>query len=222
MADNFHPQIESNRRRLYPILKTAKRTPGVTKAYLTKDRLTINSATFTVNSLHLLPDNLKPEKLSQAEDDNTLLFWGRDSTFSNFHPSPFQINGKHYNCVEQYFCAKKATTFKVDSTAEAIMKETDPARQKRLGNQVNNFQTPVWNNVMEQVMEEGLHAKFTQNAALKKKLLSTRGKLIGEAAPVDKVWGTGCKLCSKDVLKSNLWQGKNLLGKLLMKVRDSL
>ena len=221
VSENFHPQVEANRRKLFPIFKAAKHIPGITKAFLVKDRLVINSATYTVDTLHLLPDNLKPETTSKKENESTLVFFGKDSLFSNFHPTPFTIDGTTYNCVEQYFCYKKAVTFNDEESARLIMETSEPAKQKSLGRKIKNFHSAAWKNMMEQTMEEGIQAKFTQNHEFKDKLLKTRGKILGEASPRDNIWGIGLGLHSGEVLDSHAWKGSNLLGKLLMKVRDS-
>ena len=49
------------------------------------------------------------------------------------------------------------------------------------------------------------------------------GKLVLlEANPFDKFWGIGTSLFDTSVWSENKWNGKNMLGKLLMKVRESL
>jgi len=55
-------------------------------------------------------------------------------------------------------------------------------------------------------MFKGLRAKF-RSEALRRKLLSTGDAVIHEDNPADKFWGSG---------------GDDMLGKLLMQVRDEL
>ena len=111
--------------------------------------------------------------------------------------------------------------FNDEDTASKILKESNPAQQKRLGSNVRNFNKNVWSKAMPNIMENGVFAKYDQNPELKKKLLSTKGKIIGEASPKDNVWGIGMSMHSKTALDNKTWTGSNLLGKILMKIRDN-
>lgn len=46
--------------------------------------------------------------LSYDQKQKLLMFYGRDTIYSNFRPSPFQLDGVEFNCVEQYFQYQKA------------------------------------------------------------------------------------------------------------------
>ena len=46
--------------------------------------------------------------------------------------------------------------------------------------------------------------------------------IFAEAAPWDKVWGIGLGPYDPDSSDIHTWNGENLLGRALMKVRDSL
>jgi len=50
---------------------------------------------------------------------------------------------------------------------------------------------------------------------LKKMLLETEDSILVEASPYDEVWG----IKSQDISK---WNGQNLLGFILMEVRDAI
>ncbi|CAG8778813.1 7980_t:CDS:1, partial [Acaulospora morrowiae] len=64
------------------------------------------------------------------------------------------------------------------------------------------------------VMLTALRAKFTQNEDLKEILLGTGDSQLVEASPTDSYWG--------NARKSDGTEGKNMLGILLMQVRDEL
>ena len=68
-------------------------------------------------------------------------------------------------------------------------------------------------------MCEGNRAKFAQHPNLRRFLLDTGNRILVEASPVDKIWGIG--LAQDDPRAQNplQWQGLNLLGFALMKVR---
>lgn len=69
-------------------------------------------------------------------------------------------------------------------------------------------------------MLDVLRAKFSQNPALKDYLVATGDAILVEAAPKDKIWGIGMGENNPDVGDSKKWNGRNLLGKALMEVRD--
>jgi ribA/ribD-fused uncharacterized protein len=69
-----------------------------------------------------------------------------------------------------------------------------------------------WEEVKVDIMEEALMAKFGQNSDIRDVLLSTQDKFIAEHTARDKYWGDGGKKGT----------GKNMLGRLLMKVRTRL
>ena len=77
---------------------------------------------------------------------------------------------------------------------------------------------PGWDtdDVKIRLMKELVSLKFKQNPRLKALLLSTGSLPIVERSPTDGVWGDANKK------KPELGPGRNLLGKLLVEVRDGL
>lgn len=71
-------------------------------------------------------------------------------------------------------------------------------------------------------MVKGLKAKFQQNEYLKRALKSTGSDDIIFADVDNVVWGAGLNAFSNDITDPQKWKGKNLLGKALKEVRDSL
>ena len=63
-------------------------------------------------------------------------------------------------------------------------------------------------------------SKFTYNKDLQDKLISTGDKYLAEDSPWDKVWGIGTK--SSKLKESRKWPGKNLLGIILMEIRNEM
>ena len=160
-----------------------------------------------------------------------LFFWGYQpskdgsiskSCFSQWWKSDFLENMDLYCCTEQYMMAGKAKLFNDEEVFEEIMKCKDPKKIKSLGRKVKNFDEEKWNKAKIDIVFKGNYLKFTQNKDLKEFLLSTGNRIIVEASPYDAVWGI--KMSEKDEFVNNplKWKGENLLGFILMEVRDKI
>ena len=160
--------------------------------------------------------------------DNTLYFYNQNhgdyKCFSQFFLSTFtmEYDGQvvEYNCAEQHHHQQKALLFNDHETAAKIMTKSSPAEQKRLGRLVKNFNQKVWLDNCYDIARRCNIAKFSQNPDLLEVLVSTRGKSLAEASTEDCVWGIGISAAqSKSRVK---WRGQNLLGKVLMDIRDNV
>jgi len=153
---------------------------------------------------------------------NFTFFWQNRSPFSNWYPSKFSCNGVDYTRGEQYMMHQKALLFGDTSVAEAIMLTDNPKEQKDLGRMVSNYDDKVWSAKRIDIMVEGLFEKFNQNENLKQALLDTGDTEIVEASPYDLIWGIGYTEDRPEAQDKSKWRGQNLLGIVLMKVRDKI
>ena len=154
--------------------------------------------------------------------DDFVFFWGPKSPFSNWYMCPFIHGGYEYNCAEQYMMYQKARLFKDFDVAEMIMEQSDPKKQRFLGRHVRGFVQSEWDSDCQSIMVSGLTSKFLQDTYCLNSLLDTGDKILVEASPYDKIWGIGLEADNPDALDPSKWQGKNLLGIVLMKVRDAI
>ena len=156
----------------------------------------------------------------------TIYFYGHkvDSKYpylSNFYKSTFiDDDNISYYCSEQYLMAQKALLMNDYDIYEKILQAETPIQCKKLGRKVKNWNQQLWNKNKCEIMFSALYYKFSQNYKLKQKLLATGDSILAEASPYDRIWGIGLSL--EDAKSGKQWRGENLLGKLLMKVRDSL
>ena len=148
-----------------------------------------------------------------------MYFDGEYAFLSNFYDSPIEfmtVDGKKMIAptVEHAFQAEKAM---FSAEQEAILKADTPGRAKRLGRHV--LLRPDWEDVKDKVMEEFVSRKF-RLPELRDKLLATgNANLVEGNTWHDSVWGI-CT-CPKCINNPNI-KGQNKLGKILMKVRDSI
>lgn len=130
--------------------------------------------------------------------------------------------GTNFNCAEQYMMYQKAKLFGDIEIAEMILDEPRPNRQQELGRMVSNFKEEIWNQWKYSIVLSGNILKFTQHSDLKKRLISTYPKVLVEASPYDIIWGVGLAASDDRILDEKNWLGQNLLGQVLMTVRDLL
>ena len=122
---------------------------------------------------------------------------------SNFYSAPVTYNGLTYSNNEAAFQAQKC----IDENDRARFVGLNPTDAKKLGRSVNLRKD--WEQIKRSVMEDVVRAKFKQNPDLSEKLRATKGLYLEEGNTWgDRVWGT--------VNGS----GANMLGIILMKVRD--
>lgn len=159
------------------------------------------------------------------EKKNVVFFYGVKNVngeFSNHYVREFVVNGNKFRCVEQYMMAQKALIFRDFETFNKIMNSKNPAEMKHLGREVKNFNAEKWDEVKVKVVKNAVFAKFSQNWDLRKMLLETGEKMIAESNPMDRTWGIGMCKSDKEVMnKMDEW-GENLLGKIMMEVREEL
>ena len=156
------------------------------------------------------------------ETDKFVFFWGSNDIYSNFYYSPFKHQGILFKWSEQAVMYRKAMLFSANNIAEQILKAQTPKECKELGrSRLIPFDDGVWQGFREEIYWDVLYDKFS-NSKLKAELLKTGSKTLAEASPYDKIWGIG--LSENDVRAEDprKWRGLNLLGEVLMRVREDL
>lgn len=128
--------------------------------------------------------------------------------FSNFSPHPIRLDGALWPTSEHYFQAQK---FHDAAYRERIRTTHSPMDAAILGRDRKQKLRNDWESVKVGVMHAALRAKFTQHADLAALLLSTGSAKLVEHTTNDSYWGDGGD-----------GRGRNLLGQLLMRVRDEL
>jgi len=142
----------------------------------------------------------------------TINFYGRRMPyfeFSNFYRSPIEINGRKWKTSEHYYQAMKFAGHQVH--VDAVWRTNTPMEAACIGRDRNRSMREDWDEVKDGVMYDALYAKFTQHENLKELLLGTGDAILVEHTVNDNYWGDGGD-----------GSGKNMLGKLLMVLRDDL
>ena len=182
----FNFETENSRRISRPILKAAKMKPEFRyKSRMESDKLVIDGKRYGVK--------LSPFEVTTKSNEDTLGFFGELCPFSNFYPVKFTYDGTLYSSSEQLIQHKKALYCGDNATANKILAAKTVIACKQLAYQIQNYDHQGWIDATKELCQDGICAKFEQNPALSRKLLSTGDKTLVESSR-DDVWETGIPL----------------------------
>lgn len=133
-----------------------------------------------------------------------MLFRGSLDFLSNMYNCTVEYNGCTYRCAESAFQAQKCA----DEEEKKLFNHIDGFLAKKYGKKVSLRKD--WNAVRVSIMEEIIREKFLQHPDLARKLAEVEGVISEDNYWKDTFWG----VCNGE--------GKNNLGKILMKIRDEL
>jgi ribA/ribD-fused uncharacterized protein len=142
----------------------------------------------------------KPVKFSGVSEKNGF--------FSNYAAFPIAIEGQTWPTAEHYVQARQFKDKKLD---KELVKYKSASIAVRLCRERADNRRSDWDKVKDNVMYDAVKAKFSQHEILKEKLLATGESPIVHAAPDNDYWGDGGD-----------GSGKNMMGKILMKIRKEL
>ncbi|MEA5514690.1 NADAR family protein [Nodularia sp. UHCC 0506] len=128
--------------------------------------------------------------------------------FSNFSPHGFELDNLYWYTSEHYFQAQKFIgTFHV----EKIRLVKTPKDAAKMGRDRSRPLRSDWGIVKDDIMRKAVLRKFETHQDIREILLATNQEEIVENSPIDYYWG-----CGYD------GSGKNMLGIILMEVREIL
>lgn len=145
-----------------------------------------------------------------------------EACLSQWWLAEFRIGKITYLTAEHWMMASKAQLFGDTDAWARVLSTRDPAKAKRAGRTVRNFDETIWAAVRFGLVVAGNYAKFSQNPDLRAFLTATADEVLVEASPYDGVWGVGLAASHRDVRDPSAWPGLNLLGFALMRVREQL
>lgn len=136
--------------------------------------------------------------------------WG---IFSNFAPTPLIVGGVKFKNAEQLFQIMK---FKDKEPIQAVYKAGNPKMTTKHWEKTHRRED--WGVMLVDAMKYCLQQKYEQSAEFKRKLEESKGKFIVEdqttfPQKTPNTWGV-----KRD---DNNFVGPNLLGRLLMELRDN-
>lgn len=207
---------------LYRVAEAASKFEQFRSARIFNYQLELDGKVYLPSQLEELPMEIRPSTLSTPRSENSLAFFTRKSILSNHFPSKFIIEGETFHTMEQYLAVKRAIFSNHPEMIRKAKTARDPRQAKYVLNTLKEDRSQEWYEGIEDILLQGLRAKFSQNSSLCSFLINTNQLLLGEASK-DPHWGIGMTLEDPEVLNSSLWLPEgNLLGRSLMKVRGEL
>lgn len=162
------------------------------------------------------------ERINKNEQFEYIFFYG-ESPWNQWSPCEFVIDDIQYSSSEQYMMAEKARLFNDPEMLLKIMSTDDCNKIKmEYGRNVRGYSDEVWFKHREKIVYDANYAKFTQNINFKQQLLNSGTQVLVEASPVDPIWGIGMWQDDERCLNPNEWGGLNLLGFVIMDVRETI
>lgn len=223
IKEDLPPKLRANMSALIRVSQIARIYPEEFHNVMIQDfQIFINGSNYTADQLESLPSRLRPLVTSTPGNINLVVFYGRDSKFSNHYQCRFNWDNKEFASVEQYLAFRRAGLAGRKDLANQAMRSQDEADAKRLMHILKLSNTePKWVEQRRDILLPGLIAKFSQNDYLLRYLLESEQRKLGEAS-TDTTWGIGLSLMDSYVLDSSKWVGENMLGTTLMDVRREL
>lgn len=133
---------------------------------------------------------------------------GEYGCFSNFSRHGFELDGAWWATSEHYFQAQK---FAGTHHVEEIRQANTPKEAAQMGRERSRPLRSDWQLVKDDIMRLAVLRKFETHADILMVLISTADELLVEKSPTDYYWGCGAD-----------GSGKNMLGVILMEVREIL
>jgi len=130
--------------------------------------------------------------------------------FSNFLPfdKPLPYGGLRFRTPEHFYQAMKTKDGGIRFEISGL---ATPMEAKRRGRKV--VLRDDWEDVKVDIMRYVLLHRFREGTEMRQRLMATEGEIVEWNHWHDKIWGK----CICDECQGN---GNNLLGKLLMEIRD--
>lgn len=151
------------------------------------------------------------EKEKRLKSDSYVIEKG-DNPLSNEYRCVFDVDGREYYSVHQYYAYQKAMYFKDDELASEILIQKIPKKNYYQSLRVKGYNEGEWLKVCDGIMEKGIRKKLESRSDIMEVLKDTGDQLIQEASFSDCYWAVDKK---RKV-------GKNKVGEILIKVRSEV
>lgn len=184
---------------LYKLANAASKFEDFNSAKVRDYQLELNGETYQITDLETVPEPIRPSTLSAPRSDTHLVFYSKHAPYSNHFPSKFTIQEQSFTSMEHFLALKRAEFSGNEELIQRARRIQDPLQAKIILNSLHDDHQEEWYNQIEELVLEGLRAKFTQDRQLHDQLCSTGKLTLGEASTNTR-WGIGMDLGNPEVL----------------------
>ena len=216
ISDDLSPE-ENNKLRDFKTIAAQAKSLGIA-AKVQNRAIVIDNVRYSHSELDSLPRNLSLANTKTVSLPTGIAFQSHHSYLSNMYMSHVSYRTHSFRSAEHAFAHTAAVTCGESDLAQLILATPDPYEAKRIAKPLKSKQ--AWANCKREILEEILLAKFQQNESIRRKLLSTGDAPLFEAT-TDLDFGCGFTLSERNKIGPTV-PGKNICGKLLVKIREAL
>lgn len=217
LNDDISDETRRNRKTVRDIAALAKQVGTEVKVH--DDGIIVGNNKYKHADLDLLPPEISVTKAKSREEPTGIYFQSEMSPYSNHYQSRFTDDqGQTFESVEQAFQFRKAMAHGKSQIANKILATRNLQEIHKLAKQLPT--NKKWSDSELNTMQNLVTHKLTQNSYIRNLLLAS-GNAEFHKATGNKKWGTGAELSSK-ALMNGAWEGRDLLGQVLEKVRATL
>ena len=218
----YTADVEYQWKCLRPILTAARKIPSMKKkCKLEGATLKIRGKNYNLKTLHKLPPEMNPFKLSSKTNEETKIlgFFGQLNPLSHFHDAPFTCDGIKFHSSEQFTQYQKVQFAKDTASCNRILTAETALECKNLASKIEELDSDKWEEVAKEKCKPGIRCKFDQNPKVLECLMNT-GEMTIVECPKDTLWGTGTPLSNDDCLEPTEWHSQGILGEILCELRE--
>ena len=140
IVEDYPDAVNLNRKLVLPTFFKALEICPELQPHLLLDKLVLNDRVYTADDLQDIEiPALRPAEVFTRSDKGVTAYYSKYSPFSNHFRCTFNIDGKTFSSVEQFFMFQKAMLFGDKQKATEILADPDPVKAKKHGYSVKNF-----------------------------------------------------------------------------------
>ncbi len=159
-----------------------------------------------------------------ALDDSgsIIAFKSFENVLSNFYQCEIPWSGETFQSVEHAYQWTKAVELEKEELAQKIKDAKHAGAAKAISRKgISREESESWEGRSEEVMKELLRIKVERCTQFRDTLIQSGTKILAEATG-NTLWATGLDVSTTSITKPEYWPGMNMLGMMLMELRDSL
>lgn len=156
--------------------------------------------------------------VGQRIENSLYIFENVTNPLSLGHRAAITFDNNQFMSVHHLVLYFKAHQFGDTRARSAILSTSDP--QTLASIRINKFDINMWKRVEIVAHRTAIQIKLSECAQARTLLKSTGSKRLVYASTQDAFYGCGLSIDSENVIYPQFWQGQNVLGKILGRIRD--